>query len=359
LSAGVSAELELTLGAFRLELALEAPSQGVTVVIGESGSGKTTLLRCLAGLEPAVRGRVAVGGEIWLDSERGTVLPPHRRRVGFVFQDASLFPHLSVRRNLEYGLRRTPRADRSVGLEEAVSWLGVGPLLERRTERLSGGERQRVAIARVLLSSPRLLLLDEPLASLDPVARVEILGLLRALFQRTRVPVLYVTHARSEAVQLADHVVLLDRGGIRAEGPLRDVSLRADAVPFGRPDELGAVLHARVSAVDEADDLSTLEFVGGSISVSGRLQPGETRRLEILARDVSLALERPSRTSILNVLSGRVVEVREPGSPQPVVVVDIGGERLLARISRRSLRQLGLEQGVQVFAQIKAVAVTA
>ncbi len=359
MSAGIVARIELALGAFRLEAALEAPARGVTVVIGESGSGKTTLLRCLAGLEPAARGRIAVGDELWLDTPRRVDVPAHRRGVGFVFQDASLFPHLTVRRNLEYGLRRTPTVRRTLGFDEVVSWLAVAPLLERRTERLSGGERQRVAIARALLAGPRLLLLDEPLASLDAPARAEILALLQSLFERSRLPVLYVTHSRGEAVQLADHVVLLDRGRIRAAGPLREVALRADAVPFGRPDELGAVLLARVHSVDDADELSLLEFGGGSLSVPGRLQPGQVRRIEILARDVSLALERPSRTSILNVLPGSVVEVRGPDSPQPVVVVEIGGERLLARISRRSLRQLGLQPGTRVFAQLKAVAVIA
>jgi molybdate transport system ATP-binding protein len=358
-SASIAARLELALGAFELAVDVEAPAEGVTVVIGESGSGKTTLLRCIAGLEPAARGRISVVDEVWLDTANGVSVPAHRRGVGFVFQDAALFSHLTVRRNLAYGLRRTPPSARTLGLDETVSSLGIAPLLDRRTDRLSGGERQRVAIARALLSGPRLLLLDEPLASLDAPARAEILGLLRRLFDHSRLPVLYVTHARSEAVRLADHVVLLERGRVRAAGALRDVALRADAVPFGRPDELGAVLDARVSSGDAADELSLLDFGAGSLSVPGRLPPGERRRLEILASDVSLALDRPSRTSILNVLAARVVEVREPDSPQPVVVVAIGDERLLARITRRSLHQLALRPGAPVFAQIKAVALIA
>lgn len=355
MTAGLDARVELALGAFRLDAALAAPAGGVTAVLGPSGSGKSTLLRCLAGLEPGARGRIAVGGEVWLDSARGVRVPAHRRRVGLVFQDSNLFPHLRVRGNLDYARRRA-RAAPALG-DEIVTRTGVAPLLDRWPGSLSGGERQRVAIARALLAAPRLLLLDEPLAALDAPARAEILELLRALLAGSDVPVVYVTHARSEALQLADRLVLLDGGRVRDAGPVREVALRAEPGRFGGEDELGAVVEAEVVAVDDAHELSTLAFPGGALRVPGRLALGTRRRVEVLARDVSLALEEPRRTSILNVLPARVVEVRDAATPRPIVVLAVGETRLLARISRLSLEQLGIAPGVAVYAQVKAAAV--
>ncbi len=351
----VDIQAEAALGAFRLDAALAVAGAGVTAVLGPSGSGKSTLLRCVAGLEPAARGRIRVGDDVWLDSARRIAVPTHRRRVGVVFQDSGLFPHLTVRGNLDYARRRT--RDRAVSFDEVVEQLGIEPLLERRTLRLSGGEKQRVAIARALLTAPRVLLLDEPLASLDVRARGEILELLRRLLARTPIPVLYVTHMRSEALHLADHLVLLAGGRVRGAGPVRDVAISAEAGGFAAEGELGAVVEAEVRAIDEAHELSTLAFAGGTLAVPGKLPLGERRRVEVLARDVSLALEEPHRTSILNVLPARVVEVRDARTPQPIVVVAVGETRLLARISRRSVEQLGLRAGVAVYAQIKAVAV--
>jgi molybdate transport system ATP-binding protein len=276
--------------------------------------------------------------------------------VAMVFQDAAPFAHLSVRANLEFGLRRCPVERRRISFDDVTRSLRLESLLDRRPAGLSGGERQRVAIARALLAGPRLLLLDEPLASLDPPARAEILELLRALFSSTPMPVLYVTHARSEAVHLADHLVVMDAGRVRASGPLREMLLRVDA-PFGEPAELGSVIDAEVIAVDEQDGIAELHFAGGRLFVSGRLRVGERRRIEILARDVSLSLEAPSRTSILNVLPARVEAVYDAESLQPLVRVDVSGTALLARVSRRSLRLLALQEGLRVFAQVKAVAV--
>jgi molybdate transport system ATP-binding protein len=352
----LEARVALARGAFRLDAELALAEPGVAAVLGPSGAGKSTLLRAVAGLEPGARGRIAAGGEVWLDSERGVAVPAHRRRVGLVFQDSALFPHLDVRGNLEYARRRAP-AGGPLGFDEAVSRFGVAPLLARRPEQLSGGERQRVAIARALLAAPRLLLLDEPLASLDVAARGEILELLRGLLARTPIPVLYVTHTRSEALHLADRVVVLEAGRVRAAGPVREIALRTEPGALGGADELGAVIEAEVVAVDVAHELSTLAFAGGTLAVPGRLAPGERRRVEVLARDVSLALEEPRRSSILNVLPGRVVEVREAATPRPIVVVAVGEARLLARISRLSLEQLGIAPGLAVYAQVKAVAV--
>jgi molybdate transport system ATP-binding protein len=350
------ARVAAKLDAFALDADLALPGAGVTAIAGPSGSGKTTLLRCIAGLEPRARGRIQLGAATWLDSDRGVWVPAHRRGAAVVFQDAAPFSHLSVRGNLEYGLRRCPPARRQVSFDEATQWLGIEALLDRRSDGLSGGERQRVAIARALLAGPRLLLLDEPLASLDPPARAAILDVLRDVFARSRVPVLYVTHARSEAVHVADHVVVLEAGRVRASGPLREVALRADA-PFGEPGELGAIVEAEVADVDVRDGISELRFGGGLLYVSGRLRVGERRRVEILARDVSISLEPPQRTSILNVLAARVVAIEGAESAQPLVRVDSGGTQLLARVSRRSLRVLELREGARVFASVKAVAV--
>jgi molybdate transport system ATP-binding protein len=350
------ARVAANLDAFAFDVDLQVPGAGVTAVVGPSGSGKSTLLRCLAGLESRARGEIRLGAATWLDSERRVFVPPHRRGAAVVFQDAAPFSHLSVRGNLEYGFSRCPPERRSVAFEEAAQWLRIESLLDRRTDALSGGERQRVAIARALLAGPRLLLLDEPLASLDPPARAAILEALRDVFARTRMPVLYVTHARSEAVHVADHVVVLDHGRVRANGPLREIALRAD-MPFGEPAELGAIVEAEVAAVDARDGISELRFGGGVLYVSGRLRIGERRRVEILARDVSVSLEAPQRTSILNVLAARVVAIEDAESAQPLVRVAVGDTLLLARLSRRSLRVLDLRAGAEVFASVKAVAV--
>jgi molybdate transport system ATP-binding protein len=351
----VDIRVEVALGDFRLDAAFVVADAGVTAVLGPSGSGKSTLLRCVAGLEPAVRGRVAAGADVWLDTQQRIAVPTHRRRAGVVFQDSGLFPHLTVRGNLDYAWRRAP--ERPVSFDEVVEQLGVEALLERRTTRLSGGEKQRVAIARALLCAPRLLLLDEPLASLEVRARGEILELLRRLLVRTPIPVLYVTHMRSVALHLADQIVLLEDGSVRGVGPARELAIGAEAGRLAGPGELGAVVEAEVRAVDDAHELSTLAFAGGTLAVPGCLPLGERRRVEVLARDVSLALEEPRRTSILNVLPARVVEVRDPASAQPVVVVAVGETRLRARVSRRSVDQLALREGLAVYAQVKAVAV--
>jgi len=356
MSDALVARVAARLDAFELDVDLTLPGAGVTAVVGPSGSGKSTLLRCLAGLESRATGRIQLGAETWLDSERGVCVPPHRRGAPVVFQDAAPFSHLSVRGNLAYGLSRCPPGRRHVGFDEATQWLRIEALLERRTDALSGGERQRVAIARALLAGPRLLLLDEPLASLDPPARAAILEALRDVFARSGIPVLYVTHARSEAVHVGDHVVVLEHGRVRASGPLREVALRADA-PFGEPAELGSIVEAEVAAVDARDGISELRFAGGVLYVPGALRLGERRRVEILARDVSVSLEAPRRTSILNVLAARVVAIGGAESPQPLVRVDAGGTQLLARVSHRSLRLLELRAGAEVFVAVKAVAV--
>jgi molybdate transport system ATP-binding protein len=349
---------------FVLDVEFAAPATGVTGVFGPSASGKTTLLRCVAGLERAPGGLVEVAGEVWQDEARGRFLPSHRRRVGFVFQEPGLFPHLSVRRNLEYGWRRTAAGERRVGMDEAVEWLGLAPLLARAPGALSGGERQRVAVARALLTSPRLLLMDEPLAALDATAREEILPYLERLHASLAIPVLYVSHSAAELLRLADHLLLLGGGRLRAAGPVAEVSTRLDLLPWGPEAELGVVVEARVAGHDDNFDLTYLDFAGGRLSLPRHAAavPGSRQRVRVLARDVSLALEKPERTSVLNIFPARIVEIGEIGeiggshAPQPLVKLDAGGAVLLAQITRKSLATLELRPGLPVYAVVKGVA---
>lgn len=350
----IDARFQGTLGEFSLDVSFTCPMRGVTAVFGPSGCGKTTLMRCMAGLQ-RLAGRLGIGGELWQDDRSGIFRKPHERAVGYVFQEASLFPHMSVRRNLEYGLSRIPADARRVAFEEAVTLLGIGDLLVRRPVRLSGGQRQRVAIARALLTSPRLLLMDEPLASLDQKSKHEILPFLERLHDELAMPVLYVSHAPDEVARLADHLVLLEAGRVRASGALRDLRARLDlARDLGA--EADAVVEARVAGHDEAFHLTYLDFPGGRISVVRNGAPaGHTARLRVLARDVSITLERQTATSILNIFPAVVESLAEESPAQILVRLDLGGTPLLARITRKSADTLQLAPGKLVYAQVKAV----
>ncbi len=342
---------------FALRVDLELPAHGVTAVSGPSASGKTTLLRCLAGLEPAALGRIEFEGQTWQDSPRGIFLPAHRRALGYVFQEARLFAHRNVRANLAYGWDRTPVAQRRIGWDQAVGLLDVGPLLDRDAQGLSGGERQRIAIARALLASPRLLLMDEPLASLDAARRREILPLLERVHRELDIPVIYVSHQAEELARLADHMVLLDRGTVAASGPLAQLLARTD-LPMAQDDDAGVVIEARAAAHDQQYQLTRLEFAGGAIFV-GRddLVTGQTVRLHVQARDVSLTLSPHGDSSILNRFSATVVQIAPAANPANVIVrLDAGGTALLARITRQSRDQLRLEAGSAVWVQVKAAA---
>lgn len=343
---------------FILDVDLTLPERGVSALFGPSGSGKTTLLRCIAGLERADQAMLEVSGNCWENRQRGVFLPPHRRPIGYVFQEASLFPHLDVRGNLEYGMKRT--AQRRVAWSQAVELLGIEPLLDRRPETLSGGERQRVAIARALLTSPRLLLLDEPMAALDYQRRQEILPYLERLHDELSVPMIYVSHAMDEVARLADHLVLLDQGHVSASGPLAPTLARLD-LPTARSEEGGVVIEATVGAHDDVYHLTRLDFPGGSIQVTGRqVALGHATRLRILARDVSIALTPQEDSSILNRLPARIVALADADHPaQIMVALEARGTPLLARITRRSRDQLALVPGMNIWAQIKAVALLA
>ncbi|MGA8259571.1 MAG: molybdenum ABC transporter ATP-binding protein [Arenicellales bacterium] len=341
-------------GEFSLDIEFTWPMRGITALFGPSGCGKTTTLRCIAGLN-RLPGRLHVGEEVWQNDAQGIFLKPHERPIGYVFQEASLFPHLSVRGNLGYGLSRIPAGARRVSLDEASDLLGIGELMSRRPARLSGGQRQRVAIARALLTSPRLLLMDEPLASLDHRSKREILPFLERLHDELAMPVLYVSHAPDEVARLADHLVLLDAGRVHAAGPLHVLRARLDlARDLGG--EADSVVEARVAAHDETFHLSYLEFPGGRISVTGNDLPiGRKVRLRALARDVSITLTAQTGTSILNIFPAVVKELAEDGPAQVLARLDVGGTPLLARITRKSATALDLAPGKPVYAQVKAV----
>jgi len=339
---------------FTLDVRLTAPDRGVTAIVGPSGCGKTTLLRALAGLEHAPGGYLKIGDEVWQES--GFSLPSHRRSLGYVFQETCLFDHLTVRRNLEYGLKRVPQERQRVSFRQATDLLGVEPLLGRRTGRLSGGEAQRVAIARALLVSPKILLLDEPLAALDLESKAEIIPFLERLHRELEIPVFYVSHQPEEVARLADHLVLLEGGEVRAAGPMGQMLTRVD-LPLARDRGAAAIIEARVTGRDEEFQLTRLGFPGGEFILPG-ISPavGEAVRLRVLARDVSLSLEPHTDTSILNIFPVSVTELAEQSPAQVIVRLEAGGVPILSRITRKSAVQLGLEPGSRVWAQVKSVA---
>lgn len=353
----IRARFQRDFGHFRLEVDLTLPGRGVTILFGASGCGKTTLLRCLAGLEPAGHGYIAVNGEVWQDEAAGWFLPPHRRAIGHVFQDAALFPHLNVYQNLDYGQRRVPAEARRIAFDQAVDLLGIRPLLKRRPDRLSGGERQRVGMARALLTSPRLLLMDEPLASLDVGLKREILPYLERLHDEMDIPVVYVTHSPDEMARLGDFLVLMESGRIKGQGPLPTMLSDLDLLP-GFVEEPGVVLEAVVVGHDPRDGITHLAFAGGTLSVPLREDAlGRRVRCRIAPSDVSLTLTRAEDSSILNILPAMVAEMGPAAEAgQAIVRLDAAGIPLLARITRLSCSRLELAPGLPVFAQIKAVA---
>ena len=352
----IRARFRLQRGGFLLDARFEAPASGVTAILGPSGCGKTTLLRCISGLERSPDGHLSVQGETWQDSAAGLFLPVHHRSVGYVFQEASLFPHLSVRGNLEYGWKRTAAEQRRVGFDEAVTLTGIQALLQRRPAGLSGGERQRVAIARALLTSPRLLLMDEPLAALDQASKGEILPYLERLHEQLTMPILYVSHAVEEVARLADHLVLMEQGRVQASGPLAQLFTRLD-LPLARGDQAEAIVETQVAGHDDEFHLTYLKFPGGRFTVfRQQLGPGHPVRLRVHAKDVSLTLVPARETSILNIFPARVEELADTGPAHVTVRLSATGTTLLSRITRKSASRLVLWPGAQVYAQIKAVA---
>lgn len=354
----LSVSLSHRQGDFALELAFAADTPGVVALFGPSGAGKSTVVRAVAGLVRPASGRIAVDGTVFHDSATGVFLPPERRRVGLVFQDARLFPHMSVETNLRYGLRRAPEQERRIGFEPVVEMLGIRHLLARRPHTLSGGERQRVAVGRALLAQPRLLLMDEPLASLDAARKAEVLPFLERLRDEIRLPILYVSHDWGEVARLADTLVLLEGGRARAAGPIS--ALASDpALPLAAREDAGAVLDAVVEAHLAARKLTRLA-AGGLTLLSPLLdRPEGTRlRVRIPAREVSLATTAPEGVSLHNIIPGVVMAIAPGASPAlALVTLQAGGVTLLAQVTEDAVARLSLAPGAAVFALVKSVSV--
>ncbi len=350
----IEARFHINWDDFNLNVDLSIPDQGVTGLIGASGCGKTTLLRAIAGLEHHRGGFLKVGKMIWQDGK--LFLPPHQRPLGYVFQEPSLFAHLSVKGNLEYGFKRIPLSERKVSLEKAISLLGIKHLLNRKPSKLSGGERQRVAIARALAVSPGLLLMDEPLASLDLASKKEILPYIESLHSELDIPVIYVSHAPDEVAQLAGYLVLMKAGSVVASGPIREMLTRLD-LPLSHKSDAAALIEATVARHDAVYHLTYLNSGAGQFTVVRKEVPiGSSVRLQVAARDVSLTLKPPSETSIRNAFPAIVEEVTPEGKAQMTVRLKVGDIHLLSRITRKSADELGLKPGKSVYAQVKSVA---
>ena len=346
------------LGSFTLEAAF-ASDGGITAVFGASGCGKTTLVNVIAGLIRPDVARIRIGGTVLVDTEQGIDLPPHRRRIGYVFQEARLFPHLTVAGNLAYGEWFTPASERYARQAQILDLLGIGHLLQRRPRDLSGGEKQRVAIGRALLASPKLLLMDEPLASLDAARKAEIMPYLERLRDEVKIPIVYVSHSVAEVMRLASDVAVLSQGRLAAFGPAAEIAQRLDLVPDEEREEGGVIIDMQVAAHDAGFDLTRLSSGAGDIYVPGRVGPeGTPARVRIRARDVMLALEEPRNISALNILRGTVAEISPAGASSVNVRLDCGGAAVVARITRHSASALGLAPGTPAFAVVKAVSVS-
>jgi molybdate transport system ATP-binding protein len=355
----MSLEVEIfrRLGAFTLDARFTTDGR-LTALFGPSGAGKTSLVNIIGGLLRPDRGRVAIDGTVLVDTAQRMFIPKHRRRIGYVFQEPRLFPHLSVRRNLLYGHWFTPARERRESFEHVVELLGIAALLARRPGLLSGGEKQRVAIGRALLASPRLLLMDEPLAALDDARKAEILPYIERLRDESHVPIVYVSHSVAEVTRLASTIVLLANGAVVATGTVSEIMGRVDLFPLTGRYEAGAVLEMRVAAHDERYELTTLRSAAGELRVPRiDLAPGAPLRVRIRARDVVLGLAPPEGLSALNVLAGRIAEIGALDGPIADVRVDLNGETLLARVTRLTIDRLDLRPGRPVYAIIKTVAI--
>jgi molybdate transport system ATP-binding protein len=345
------------LGDFTLDVAFTAPAPGVVALFGRSGAGKSSVVHAIAGLLRPDRGRIRIGDNVLFDSAAGIDIRPERRRLGYVFQDARLFPHMSVERNLRYGLDRAPAGERTIAFDAVVDLLGIGHLLKRRPHHLSGGERQRVALGRALLAQPRLLLMDEPLAALDAERKAELLPYLERLHDRLALPIVYVTHAMDEVARLADTLVVIEAGRVAAAGPLSTVLAEAGAVLPGGGEERLNVIEAAVAGQEAERGLTRLAFAGGELVVPAVPRAvGDRLRLRISSRDIILAARRPEAISIRNILAARVVAVTEAAGAA-FVTVALGPTVLHARITADAVHDLHLAPGDPVFVLVKSVAI--
>lgn len=350
----IEIDIEKRVGEFSLVAQLETASNGVTALFGRSGSGKTTLVDMIAGLNSPDSGRISLDNEIMFDSGKGINLPPEKRRLGYVFQEDRLFPHLDVTSNLRYGCRNSIDATE---FKKIVDLLGIEHLLARRPASLSGGEKQRVSIGRAILATPRLLLMDEPLASLDAARKDEILRFIEEFSSSLEIPIIYVSHAMDEIIRLADTMVVLSEGRIAATGSVEDITSRLDLRPMTGRYEAGSVIRTIIADHDKRNGLTLLEFVGGKFTVPKiELPIGQILRVRIRARDVSIATVKPQGISINNIFHGTITDIREDRSPFLDVLID-SGVPIWSRITRSSLERLELSQGKQVYAMVKAVAI--
>lgn len=345
-------------GGFVLDAAFTAPAPAVVALFGPSGCGKTTLVNIVAGLLAPDAGRIEIDGEVLCDTAAGFSVPAERRRIGYVFQDARLFPHLNVRGNLEYGFSRNRGSTGRMAIDDIIGLLGLAPLLARRAHMLSGGEKQRVAIGRALLAQPRLLLFDEPLASLDAPRREEVLPYLERARDRFAIPMIYVSHQFEEVLRVATHVVALDGGRVTTEGTLTEVALDPALQRLVGAEAIGAVIDGEVLGADEPRGLAQVRVGSGRISMPGLpLAAGARVRVQVLARDVILATRAPDGLSVRNVLAGRIARITAEGEHTDLVEVDAGGASLLARVTRSATRQLALTPGAPIWALVKAVSI--
>jgi len=357
----ISVNIACQLGKFSLAAEFETTTPGITAIFGRSGAGKTSIVNALAGLLHPASGRIEIDGHVLLDTAKRINLAPEKRRLGYVFQESRLFPHYSVRRNLTYGMRRTPAADRRVDFDDVVGVLGIETLLDRKPRSLSGGERQRVALGRALLTSPNLLLMDEPLASLDIARKQEILPFIERLRDHFDIPIVYVSHDMDEIIRLADTLVLIDEGQVAAVGSVEDLTSRLDLRPLTGRYEAGSVIAAEVAGHDDEFSLTELSFTGGIFRLPRINNPiGTGVRVRIRARDVSLALSQPEGVSELNVFKGRIMEVDRDqlggSEPQIDIRVDIGVP-LWVRITRRAVHDLNLREGSEVYTLVKSTSI--
>jgi molybdate transport system ATP-binding protein len=350
----ILAQFQLNYGAFQLEVDLQLPCSGISVLFGHSGSGKTTLLRCIAGLQQAEQGFLQINGKTWQDSANGIFLPTHKRNLGYVFQEANLFAHLTVMGNLCYGLKRIRQNSETEHFKQVIELLGIENLMQRMPERLSGGERQRVGIARALVLNPEILLMDEPLAALDGKRKQEILPFLTRLHNELNIPVLYVTHSQQEVTQLADYLVLLADGKVQAAGLLSETLSRLDVAASGQQAPT-SVWEITVSHHDHDYHLTDVNFADGKLSLPGIVGTvGAKLRIQIDACDVSISLEKNTASSILNVLSANVTAMVDDKSGHTLVQLQIGNRsKLLAQITTKSAQFLHLHTGLSVYVQIK------
>jgi len=348
-------DLTLRSGTFELTAQFSSPTPGVVTLFGPSGAGKTTLANAIAGLLRPVRGHIRLDDRVLFDGSAGIDVPVERRRIGYVFQDSRLFPHLDVRGNLEYGARRAPAGDRYADREEIIVLLGLGALLGRRVNQLSGGERQRVALARALLAQPRLLLLDEPLAALDVARREEVLPYLETLRDRFAIPMLYVSHQYDEVLRLAGYIVLLADGRVLASGTPAELSGHARLRALVGTEAVGAVLDVEVVGLDPHTGLVSVALGSGTLRFAlPSARPGARVRLNVLARDVILATSAPHGLSVRNALAGVLTELTDEGSDSVLASIAVGSARLFARITRAAVVELALSSGMPVWALVKA-----